>query len=144
MKEQFIPYELAVKLKELGFDENTLAGYTLWQNPTLTEPTLLVHIPTGKYSRWSPIPDYGKYSHRTSDMVKAPLWQQAFDWFYNSKNLFQYIRIFNKKDFGFSIFTVYEDVGKALVYSSNYYNTYEEARLACLEKLIEIVENETK
>lgn len=87
MKNQFVPYELAVKLKELGFDENCLAGYSMWQNPTKNSVDIQFHIPSGKYSNWSPIPFYGKYTHRTKDLVKTPLWQQAFDWIRENFNI---------------------------------------------------------
>ena len=37
MKKEFVPYELAVKLKELGFDEPCLGNYRLPSNRLITE-----------------------------------------------------------------------------------------------------------
>lgn len=65
MEDQFVPYELAVKLKELGFNEECLARYcvvTEWEKPT-GEVRLQIS---------SDCPN----NHKT--LFKAPLWQQAF------------------------------------------------------------------
>ena len=69
MKEQFIPYELAVKLKEIGFEENTLAEYDL--NKELFF--------------------YNEMDGNTKTSCKAPLWQQAFDWFEEKHKLYSII-----------------------------------------------------
>lgn len=67
MEKQFVPYKLAVKLKELGFDEECLTCYcNHWKD---LQPYL-----------WDVNqPDYGEYWDLNSK-VYAPLWQQAFDW----------------------------------------------------------------
>lgn len=59
MKEQFIPYELALKLKEIGYDENVLAEYDLNKEFFF----------------------YSEMDGNTKLSCKAPLWQQAFEWF---------------------------------------------------------------
>ena len=59
MEEQFVPYELALKLKELGFEEECLASYN--------------HV--GKKLNIGEFVSHGKYS------ILAPLWQQAIDFF---------------------------------------------------------------
>lgn len=113
MEKEFVPYELAVKLKELGFDEPCFGG---WDNG----------------NKW--------YYHPDSDiMVDAPLWQQAFDWF---REKGYYINIQNEEHF-----TSFKRVNPKMeilsfVRKSDIENHYEEARLECLKKLIEIVENE--
>lgn len=56
MGEQFVPYELALKLKELGFNEKCLAHYAF--------TSLKLNVPV----------------ITSSHIHKAPLWQQAFDW----------------------------------------------------------------
>ena len=68
MNEHFVPYEISLKLKELGFKERCLAGYLrgefYWEgisNKTLGEP-------------WT-------------DICKAPLWQQVIDWFLDKYQL---------------------------------------------------------
>lgn len=138
MEKEFVPYDLAVKLKDLGFNEECLA----------------------MYFRTSQNLKFGKIGHKpefwgTNDKstgVMSPLWQQAFDWFEKEYKLFA---SFDKVDntrayyFDFSIVKSNEreycdelfidSAKRDLDYGK--YNTYEEARLKCLEKLIEIVEN---
>ena len=63
MKNQFVPYELAVKLKELGFDEECFGSWT--------DDGLFCH----GYSR------YNMLKHCVS-----PLWQQAFLFIYKISN----------------------------------------------------------
>lgn len=134
MEKQFVPYELAVKLKELGFDEKCFGYYNS-------------HRQLRYQGQVDPLGgmDVEEMSNTSlnSKYCSSPLWQQAFDWFLNEKSHFSYIRIFNHYDFGFSILKV--DAAKAtkkeLLFSSNYYTYYEEARSACLEKLIELITN---
>ncbi|MGV6945027.1 hypothetical protein [Sphingobacterium kyonggiense] len=109
MKNQFVPYELAVKLKELGFRDNCMMYY---HNGNLVN-----------------------YFNLSTTI--APLWQQAFDWFREKYGLIcepkKYI------DWYFNIEKIIE--GKAetdLVENTLTFPIYESARLACLEKLIEL------
>ena len=63
MKEQFVTYEIALKLKELGFNESCLGYYTI------TNKGLL--YPYNMY----------EYIYRKDFLCAAPLWQQVIDWF---------------------------------------------------------------
>ena len=111
MKTEFIPYEQAVELKELGFDEPCFGFYNDMEN----------NKPMG-----GNFPCDGRNS--------APLWQQAFRWF-REKYKFDLTIQHNKK----YIAIVYSSVKN---FSIDEYDTYEEAQLECLKKLIEIVKNE--
>ena len=102
MNKEFIPYELAVKLKALGFDEECLSYYF------------------NKQLSFGSKTSYG-------EVVEAPLFQQAFRWFREKYNLHFPIAVSD----GFWFFERWR-IGV--------YKTYEEAELACLTKLIEIVE----
>jgi hypothetical protein len=119
MKEQFVPYELALKLKELGFKEKCLA--TIDQSGYL-------HI---KGTKSSP------RGSMLYDIVDCPTLSQAFRWFREEHDLhYQLVPFFSDKE----------------SHAVDYYlaiaqhrppiqvNTFEEAELACLEKLIEILE----
>ena len=114
MKEQFIPYELAIELRNLGFDDHVFAFY--W---TDTKELILDS------------PDYlGKHN---GVHLQAPLWQQAFDWF-TSLGYHSYI------EGAYPWFRYYINS------EDNRWEGYkhlkiEEARLECLEKLIEIIKN---
>ena len=105
MKKEFIPYEQALELKELGFDELCLFYYG--DNEALR----VYH-----------------QSEIVEDLIGAPLYQQAFRWFREKYNM--------------HFFAQYFTDGKWRgTHSKEDFNTYEEAELACLKKLIEIVKN---
>ena len=106
MNNLFVPYEQALHLKELGFQEECLAYYH--QDQMLEKDSL--GIKRDHYR--------GKFG------VLAPLYQQAFRWFRDKYDLF--ISIMHYEN-GYSI----NDLRR--------FDTYEEAELACLKKLIEIV-----
>ena len=114
MKKQFIQYEMSVKLKELGFNEKCFD----------------VH---------SDVKSVGMFRNSPRDRTPKILWQQAFDWIRVNKNIQIHIFIFDNKWY-FNGRNIKSDLGY-FDESNNKYPTYEDARLACLEKLIEIVEN---
>lgn len=68
MKEQFVTYEIALKLKELGFNEECLAAFSD------DEYHDLLHLCENQTGGNFTIESF-KYGTR------APLWQQAIDWF---------------------------------------------------------------
>ena len=112
MKKEFVPYELAVKLKALGFDEECLSYYF------------------NKQLSFGSKTAYG-------EVVEAPLYQQAFRWFREKYNLKSWIQEHTADTFIYEIrphkLTDYKE-GEVYVYK-----IHEEAELACLNKLIEIV-----
>lgn len=118
---QFIPYNLALELKGLGFKNN-------WNFKEYDTMGYLQH--TGLLD-----------SHKL-EAIDAPLWQQAFRFFREKYMLSGEIYIF-KNFWNFDI----EDINNSIqLYTSDItsYSTYEEAELECLKKLIEIVKNESK
>lgn len=120
MKEQFIPYDLALKLKELGFNEECLGWYS----------------GLGSFSLGSEIVKRF-YLHETSCL--APLYQQVFDWFMEKHNL--HAVIYNVIDETKELwdFDIIDEEGEEEEYEIPLFNTYKEARTVALEKLIEIV-----
>jgi hypothetical protein len=114
MKNEFLPYDRALKLKELGFDEPCIA----------THGYLELYINT----------DDGH--------LKAPLYQQAFRWFREEYKFHAEIRSYTAKYFTIIIQEL-KDIVRYLEYGGIdlKFNTYEEAELACLDKLIELVES---
>jgi hypothetical protein len=109
MKNEFVPYELALKLKQLGFDEPCFLYW--WKNES---GYILADIIYDEV--------------RTLDF-KAPLFQQAFRWFRERYGL-NYV-IVKAESWFYTINGCNTQEG---------FNTYEEAELACLDKLIEILE----
>ena len=112
----FVPYELALELKQLGFDEPCFGVYF---NPTQ-------ELFIGK-----------KVNQYTEDVrTSAPTYSQAFRWFRDNgkvAEIFSQLLPSNKYKWGFKIQGV-EGV-------TDGFFTYEEAELACLKKLIELVKS---
>ena len=123
MEKEFAPYEPSLELKELEFDEPCFGFY--YPNGKLIE----MHT-TG-------FPDDRKYC------VLAPLYQQAFRWFREKHELVHRI----DRDGGWWICTILnlydeKEQGTIEIHIEHCYpDSYEEAELACLIKLIEIVKN---
>ncbi len=131
MENQFVPYELAVKLKELGFNEPCLKA---WGKTYASDKEYKLDEDYCTHN-WN---EYNK-------VYSAPLWQQAFDWFREKHNIIGETLVFaiswiekDKWAYQWRIYT-YENRDNWEC-SPDEYKTYEEARLACLEKLIEVVE----
>lgn len=132
MENNFVPYNLALELKKLGFDEECLAFYSAYPKEERKFMIVSEFRTTKKLFLKN---DYGL------NTVTAPLWQQAFDWFREKYNLCSSIGKCTyvcepKELFGFTIGSVtYKPV------NWNTYKHYQEARQVCLEKLIEICKN---
>jgi len=132
MEKEFISYEEALALKELGFNEPCLFAYNQDdENKLMTAPQLSSYqINTGKNS------DIGKINK-----VTAPLYQQAFRWFRENYELICNIDIYSyshtETNFEFDI------TNKEMTVSeySNTNKSYEKAELKALKNLIEIVKN---
>lgn len=108
LEKEFVSYELAVKLQEFGFDEECLKWYD----------------------------NNGEFVKRlTQDFCcKAPLWQQAFDWFRETHGLHGDIYRNGTK----YLFVIEDMTLGNSIDSCDIPMEYEESRLACLEKLIEL------
>ena len=121
MKKEFIPYEQALELKELGFDEECLG---LFNVDGLQYDGEIYCLP---------------YKNNTDgidpSIIAAPLWQQAFRWFREKYKLLSYIDDCPTETFRYNI--VFDMFGTVVGLGG--FSTYEEAELACLKKLIEIV-----
>jgi hypothetical protein len=128
MEKDFIPYQEALELKQLGFNEDCIASW-LYGRFNIQEQNGL---------HWSFI--------RNSNLQKdncctAPTYSQAFR-FFREKKILGEVRYIDDWDIcGFSI--TMEDAMSPffIAHSSIYteYTTYEETELACVRKLIEIV-----
>ena len=123
MEKEFIPYTEALALKELGFDEPCLK---LWEKTMLftklVNPEEFKRVVCERY-------------------IKAPTFSQAFRWFREKYILDSIIQPTYSTKYVYRVFNV-ETKSKTQVYGDymrEEFNTYEEAELACLIKLIEIV-----
>ncbi len=128
MDKEFVPHQQSLDLEELGFYEECL-GYHLCKNSALG---VYLEITT----EWIDLLPYD------SSSCKAPTFSQAFRWFREKYDLDSYImpaRLETKKVYDYYIWFTNEKEERDLFIGMNNQYTYEEAELACLEKLIEIV-----
>jgi hypothetical protein len=136
IEKEFIPYELALELKQLGFNEPCLASYY--------HAGKKLDIPAGfKYI------NHGEYT------VLAPTYSQAFRFFRENYDIHYSIdRERSQHDFEWGYnWSIYNYTGLCEEYVTSHpdapagewiYETYEEAELACLKELIEIVKGGNK
>ena len=120
ISKNFIPYDLALELKYLGFDEPCFAFYGLSRDDYKT-----IRLSIFQNLKTDYLPDV----HHLDITCDAPLYQQAFLYLWNKTG--RYIIPIPNDD-------------KEWLCMGNKFKTYEEARLECLKTLIEIVKNESK
>ena len=137
MENEFLPYELAVEMKSIGFDELCFGYYR--------------NYGTNKF--------YIGVVHRMPRRFRcttAPLYQQAFRWFREKYNLHRRITYYdpikaqelNHADYQGGIYASSASWfdGNLYIPHNSYwklenspYDTYQEVELECLKKLIEII-----
>jgi hypothetical protein len=127
LNKEFIPYELALELRELGFDEPCLAYY---DNDGDFLGDISVNEDIGNLYRNSFLVMYNDFKYAD---VASPLFSQAFRWFREKGFLID----FSSHDKDIHEFYIRWSPNKSIL--SDTYATYEETELACLNKLIEIV-----
>jgi hypothetical protein len=123
MQKEFVPYELALELKALGFNESCFGVYSEFDKTRVYEEQFIFE----------------------GLKVPAPTFSQAFRWFREKYNLFSVcfpqldIWVIEIKQLGGM-------EGNPVIqgYPDLEYNTYEQAELACLIKLIQIIKDGNK
>jgi hypothetical protein len=126
MDKEFVPYELALALKDIGYQNpNPIGGY---------RGGAIFYYDKGSELFYDGLPMYSSSYHE--GQIIAPLYQQAFRWFRDKY-----------PDFDFGVAKIHNGTNN-YHYHINlkwefFEGTYEEAELACLKKLIEIAK-ETK
>lgn len=121
MNKLFVPYKESLELKELGFTEPCLATYHKELHTI--------------------IPIYAKYTNQ--DVIKAPLYTQAFKWFRDNYKTYHHINpltLQSEKTVRFNC--EIKQIGS--LYALGTFSSFEEAELECLKKLIEIVKEQKK
>lgn len=126
MTGEFIPYEEALALKELGFNEPCMAIYYSkdksfsWHH----------HI---DHTNKEPVLDTGEFN------ISAPTYSAAFRWFREKHKIVAAISVIND-DFDYIIYIPWKIKE---VHDSTRFTSYEEAELECLKQLIKIVKEKT-
>ena len=118
MEKEFIAYEQALALKELEFDEPCFKYIYVGDTGNNIDHYLEV------------VPSKAKNYNEDSLSISQRTFSQAFRWFREKHGLFVTIDGLEER--------LYYKITQTNEYSKEY-NTYEEAELECLKKLIEII-----
>ena len=143
MEKEFIPYEQALALKELGFDEPCLANYSI----DVIGETVPHFRYNNRISEAFSIDEGVWFNHNLDKeyVCSAPLYQQAFRWFREKYDLDYSIKpVYGEKHYKKHRCNVYskEQLVQVMKYyfpDNPYFDSREESELECLRKLIEIV-----
>ena len=130
MTKEFVPYEQALELKELGFDEPCFGYYNIKDNNLKLFSNELVDASCNSDLK------YDDFKHCT-----VPTFSQAFRWFREKYKLDSFVKHLYKSTIKVGYYFGIDEY-KGIEFQldlDDYYKTYEEAELACLIKLIEIV-----
>ena len=119
MEKEFVTYEQALTLKELGFDERCFANWFLAEDGELRAVT-----PIENEDEW--------YDENWTNLeTSAPLKQQVFRWFREKYGLVGWIQ--GKRVYAYCIENPNTYDGRL---DLSPFNTYEEAQNACIDRLI--------
>lgn len=129
MEKEFVSYEIALALKELGFDEPCFTYY--YDISGELRKNISVDIHNG----WTYFPNLKL-------ITLAPTFSQAFRFFRERHGLYGLYTMGDyENNFYWQIWRN-DYITKTYITASNYvFEKYEEAEQACLLKLIEIVKN---
>ena len=145
MEKEFVAYAEALALKELGFNEPCFGKFY-----TKPKSKMFGIDEKGRHYQIKNTPKklytVGEYFVLNDNIVIiAPTFSQAFRWFREKYNLFGCIDLHISTPIHWFIRIDKIDINDYLYHSEDeniQYSTYEEAELACLKKLIEIVKND--
>ena len=127
MNKEFVSYEQAVALKELGFNEICMGYFDVRLEHQI-----------GNFN-FTEIKDYHE-----SVAALSPLKQQVFRWFREKKlhNIFPSIIQTRNWVTLYRILEWHPGNDSTSISTSDYYDTYEEAEDACIDKLIELTKQQ--
>ena len=144
MKEQFVTYEIALKLKELGFNEPCLASYyTDDERNYAKDGTYDCRQKISSSIDFDPFKEEFDNFYINSNetyYVSAPLWQQVIDWFREKQDLYIVITVNPYSEIlefsGYKIYNGENDikcVSNQEMQSWSYYKARKQAILKCIE-----------
>jgi hypothetical protein len=164
LESEFLPYNLALRMKVIGFDEPCLAYYSILEIQRIGEHNLhytqrgkeilrendwsWVYRNFPKFRKYLKAEHCYKYSTNSSKLIaSAPTYSQAFRWFRENWSLFPSYH-FNPLSKKYRLDEIINVITGEIVWDSMFadnfdiveFKTPEEAELFCLKKLIEIVE----
>jgi len=121
LEKEFIPYEQVLELKELGFDEPC---FGLYHNDKTFYPT-----------------QCKSHEQFHGQICSAPLYQQAFRWFREKYHIIGEVKFKGGKTTktAWYDYVIYSEIDWNDENLNEQWKKHEEAELACLKKLIELV-----
>ena len=122
MNREFVTYEQALALKELGFNESCFGKYDI-------------------YGSFDHKLFYYNHDSETSLNCSAPTFSQAFRWLREKYGLFSEIQPYLIIGTQWRYTITNRNNSSGLPHEEGF-ETYEEAEQACLEKLIEIIKKD--
>jgi len=126
MDKEFVPYELVLALKDIGYQSaNPIGGY---------RGGAIFYYDKGSELFYDGLPMYSSSYH--DGQIIAPLYSQAFRWFREEHDLMSVIGYHKIWKYSFLIETIEENQTIIVI---DKIETYEQAQLECLKKLIQIV-----
>ena len=140
MEKEFVTYELALRMKKLksidkgfrhGFNEKTFAYFV----EGFPNKKLVIQSKPKLYSY--------EYNGGGPELISAPTYSQAFRWFREKQEIEGFVHKSIEGNYYFVIKRTGNNESNMYEFTKTApktFDTYEEAELACLEKLIEIVE----
>ena len=131
LESEFVPYNQAKALKEIGFDVPCLSYY---EGESFSNHLAIV-----------------EHEGKDDYIVPAPLHQQVFGWLWEKHNLMISFKHYmasvkSKRPYWYDIMIVSADMTKRKydryrLKRNIHYNTYEEARIACIDRCIEVIKH---
>ena len=130
MEKEFVPYDIALAMKELGFDEPCVAVYYGDYDSRSFENGLALEYRESQY-----------YAQKGwAKGVLAPLYQQAFRWFREKYNIDARFHTYTHHKEGVRTDWMWDYIDGKKTSFDGHEKSDKEAQDACLRKLIEIVE----
>lgn len=138
MKDQFVTYEIAKRLKELGFNEPCWAWYNLPDQDTRYCYSEGRSPLVNDHEEWE-----AKCNNRQVENIGLPLWQQAIDWLrekYREEFTIEPVYINGKPDGCKAKFYRNGQFIGSSTHTSNFDpRTYEQVRKDCIERILEVI-----
>lgn len=143
MIKDFIPYEQALAVKELGFDEPCLAFFEI--NNTHQPQNLRYFLKTAVNREYIENTKILKYIYGENSLL-APLYQQAFRWFREKYKIECYVNCYwSEEDSSKRTYYANYNYGSDIFFTiKTEFSSYEEAELECLKKMIEYCKHNFK
>jgi len=127
MENQFVSFDIALELKELGFDEPCFATFEQHKNNKLTfcSPEIIELL--GGYTK-------SVYNKGNYPCVLAPLYQQVLDWFREKHNIHIWIIPNSLNDYSYHYF---KDGG--YTFTKNGFISYKEALNEVIKEALKLI-----